>query len=294
MSEGDSIRKREEICVEQKWRITVWGVRGSAPRPEAGYLEYGGNTACISLEWNDELVILDAGSGLSVLGRRFLEGPGFRRIHILLSHLHLDHVIGLVQFPLFYRPEVEAHLYGSSGLRQKLETLVGPPWWPVGFEGFRAKAEFHELCPGQRFALEGLSGLKGCTIQGNHPGGSLLYRLEEYQDKDGNGYLSKKSLVYGLDCEINEDIFSAYAAFAKGSSLLIWDAGFTKEDLRPGWGHSTWDQGIAMRQAAGVGKVLMTHYNWEYSDIFLRQQEELAGRRDPACVFGKEGMVIVL
>ena len=115
-------------------------------------------------------------------------------------------------------------------------------------------------------------------MEGNHPGGSLLYRLEEMTDENGGYKTGGKSLVYGLDCEINEDIFSACAAFAKESSLLIWDAGFAGEDLRPGWGHSTWQQGIAMRQAAGAERVLMTHYNWAYSDTFLWRQEELAGR----------------
>ena len=285
--------------MERKWRITVWGVRGSAPRPEAGYLEYGGNTVCTSLERKDDLVILDGGSGLSCLGRKIgggqsADGADFKRLHILFSHLHLDHVMGLFQFPPFYRQETEIHLYGDSGFQEKLETLVGPPLWPVGFREFRAKLAFHELCPGGAFYLTGLKDLRGYTMEGNHPGGSLLYRLEEMTDENGGYKTGGKSLVYGLDCEINEDIFSACAAFAKESSLLIWDAGFAGEDLRPGWGHSTWQQGIAMRQAAGAERVLMTHYNWAYSDTFLRRQEELAGRMDPACIFGREGMVITL
>lgn len=336
----------------QEWRITIWGVRGSAPRPAAGYLEYGGNTVCTALEWNDELVVLDAGSGLSCLGQKLVDGNlaagqpvgslsvdqrfvdrqlvsrqtvdgfGYRRLHILLSHPHLDHVLGLFQFSPFYHPETEVHLYGGPGFRQKLKTLIGPPWWPVGFREFRAKLFFHELCPGDDFVLEGLRGLKGHTMEGNHPGGSLLYRLDESWDGDKgvigskNGDSGKgrdgdkgrdrntirdsgedpfgKSLVYGLDCEINEALFPVFAKFVQESSLLIWDAGFTEKDLRPGWGHSTWEQGIAMRKAAGAKRVLMTHYNWGYSDMFLKRQEGLARQEDSACIFGKEGMVIVL
>lgn len=305
----------------REWRITVWGVRGSAPRPAAGYLEYGGNTACISLEWKEDLVILDAGSGLSCLGQRLTEqrsvkrrpgsegqqpvnrqqtgGPGFRRLHILLSHLHLDHVLGLFQFSPFYDPDMEIHLYGGFGFRKKLEALIGPPLWPVGFREFRAKPVFHELCPGETFCLAGLDGLSGCTMEGNHPDGSLLYRLDERTDEDGNGDKNRDkgkagSLVYGLDCEINEKIFPVYAAFAKESSLLIWDAGFVQADLQPGWGHSTWEQGIGMRHAAGAKRVMMTHYNWAYSDAFLRRQEAMAADMDSACIFGKEGMVIAL
>ena len=272
--------------MSQEWRLTVWGVRGSAPRSAPDCLEFGGCTTCLSLECEEELVILDAGSGLSSMGQGFIHKKQFKRLHILLSHLHLDHILGLPCFPPFFDPEMEIHLYGSKGFRQNLELLMAPPYWPVGFHDFKARVTFHELNPGDGFSLEILKGefLKGYTMQGNHPGGSLLYRLEA----------AGKSLTYALDCEMDEKTFHQLAEFSRGTCLLIWDAGFSPEHLRPGWGHSTWQQGIALRLAAQAKMALMMHYDWSYSDTFLRCQEQKARQQDPASRFAKEGMVITL
>lgn len=264
----------------QAWRITIWGVRGSAPRPSRSCMEYGGNTVCTCLEYEDRAVILDAGTGLASLGRHLSDQKGVNRLDILLSHFHMDHVSGLFSFQPYFDPNKEIHLYGGKGLVRALSTLIGPPFWPVGLQDVPARLELHEICPGDSFDLDGLS---VSTMAGNHPGGSILYRL------DGGG----KRLTCALDCEADGPVLSALTGFAQGSNLLIWDATFTRSDLRPGWGHSTWGQGLKLGRAAGAGLVLMTHYCWDYSDEFLRRQEALAGQ-DGICRFAKEGMVITL
>ncbi len=264
----------------QDWRVRVWGVRGSAPRPEADYMKFGGNTVCISLEYQEELIVLDAGSGLHALGNR-VTADRFKRLHILLGHLHVDHIMGLFSFWPFYNPKAEIHLYGRAGFQKELGLLMGPPFWPQGFGDFSAKLYFHELHPKEVF---GVGGLKGDTMEGNHPGGSLLYRLEA----------SGKRLTYALDCEISPDNAYELEDFSCKSSLLIWDATFAPEDMRFGWGHSTWKQGIALGRKAQAERVLMTHYSQEYTDVFLSRQEHLAMETDSISSFAREGMVIQL
>ncbi len=272
--------------MQQEWNITVWGVRGSAPRPEREFLDFGGNTSCICADCGRDLVVLDGGSGLSALGRTLDAGGNREKIHILLSHLHLDHVMGLPSFSPFFDPAAEIHIYAKAASFHKLETLVGPPFWPVALSDFPARVCLHELWTNERFSL---NGLEGHTMAGNHPGGSLLYRLEAAAP-DG----TVKSLVYTPDCETNASILPALTEFSRDADLLIWDAGFAPEDLKKGWGHSTWEQGIRLRQAAGAKKILMTHYDSNYSDSFLRTQEKRAVRMDAACCFAREGMVITL
>ena len=265
--------------MQRDWTIKIWGVRGSVPRTEKDFLKFGGNTVCTSIEYGDERIILDAGSGLSVLGRS--PGPGPQRISILLGHLHIDHLMGLFSFPPFFDPQAEIHIYAKAGSFHKLETLLGPPFWPVGLSDFPAQIHLHELWADERFSLHGLE----ChTMAGNHPGGSLLYRLDD----------GEKSLTYALDCEADETIFPALAEFSRNTGLLIWDAGFAPEDLRPGWGHSTWEQGIRLHRESRAQMVLMSHHNQNYSDSFLHAQEALAIQKDSACLFAKEGMVIPL
>ena len=140
---------------------------------------------------------------------------------------------------------------------------------------FPSKVGYHEIRPGDSFALDGLT---VSTMAGDHPGGSILYRL------DGDG----KRLTYALDCEAAGPVLPALTEFARGSGLLIWDASFAPSDLRPGWG-----QGLELGRAAQAAQVLMTHYGWDCSDGALRRQELLAGQ-DGSCRFAKEGMAISL
>lgn len=264
------------------WRITVFGVRGSLPVPERQFLEYGGNTSCIAVEHGESILCLDAGSGLGGLEPLL---AGRTRLDIFISHVHLDHILGLLDLRALYRPELEVHLYGEAqdgvSFRQRLDAFAGPPYWPVSLSEFSSRIRFHELSPGDRLTL---ADTEISTLRGNHPGGSLLYRLDS----------PERSVTYALDCEMDEETFSALAAFARGSSLLIWDASYTQMDKHPGWGHSSWEEGLALGRAAGTERVLMTHYAREYTDRFLRMQESAAKKADRACIFAREGMVIEL
>lgn len=262
-------------------KLSVLGVRGSMPVADGRFLEYGGNTSCICLECGEDLVCFDAGSGLAGLAGRL---AGVRRLDILVSHVHLDHIIGLVDLGALRGPEVR--LYGGaqegSCFREQLETVIGPPYWPVGLKDFSRLVQVCEIAREEDFLLE--NGLRVSTLEGNHPGGSTLYRVE----------LGEKRVTYALDCEMSESLFPRLRDFASGSSLLIWDASFTQADKCSGWGHSTWQEGLALGRAAGAERVLMTHYSRGYSDDFLREQEKLALRECDRCIFAREGMVISL
>ena len=275
--------------MNRTWDVNVWGVRGSFPTPGADFQKYGGNTSCISVDCGDGTVIFDAGSGLLELGRSLRERR-VRQVHILVSHLHIDHCLGLFGFPLLQDPHARIHLYGSShegmGFRAGLETLLGPPYWPLKTGDFPARVDIHEIIPGTSFDLAGTEGspdrIRVSTLAGNHPNQSLLYRIS------GND----KSVVYALDCEMDRQMERSLTEFAQGSSLLIWDASFTEEDLEAhrGWGHSTWREGAALRRRAGVETALMTHYASGYTDSFLQTQELCCRQADPSSLFAREGL----
>ena len=114
----------------EQWKVTVLGVRGAIPMPAAEFLRYGGHTSCITVDCGEELVVLDAGSGLSQLNPA-PRPDGKARLDILLSHLHLDHVMGLFGCRQLYDPEAEIHLYGEARAGVSLRTQLAP-----GTEGF--------------------------------------------------------------------------------------------------------------------------------------------------------------
>lgn len=262
--------------MQESWTLTVRGVRGSAPCPARDRMEYGGNTVCLTLEQGAQTVVLDAGTGLASLQL----SEKTERLDILLSHGHLDHIGGLVLCAPLFDAGRTVHLYGSAETLQAVRTLAAPPFWPLRLAEHPARAVLHTVRPGDCFAAGGFT---VCTMAGNHPGGSLLYRLES----------AGKRLTWALDCEAAGPVVPALTEFARGSDLLVWDASYTARDVRPGWGHSTWKQGARLGRDAGVGRVLMMHYSRAYDDAFLRELEREAAQ-DAVCLFAKEGAVMTL
>lgn len=261
--------------------ICVWGVRGSFPATKKCFAEYGGNTSCISVKYNGNIICLDAGSGLTELIENTKD---VRRLDILMSHLHIDHIMGLFYLSAFTGEEI--HLYGASYEGQSFEEhvmkIAGSPYWPLDFKDLSAKVYIHEITAGSEFEIP--CGATVCTMNGNHPNGSLLYKLR----------IGSASLTYALDCEMNDEVLKQLSEFAKNTDLLIWDANFTDEDKQPGWGHSTWSEGLALADSAGVKSIMMTHYSRDYEDEFLMGQEEICKQKNPASIFAREGMVIKL
>lgn len=270
---------------QQNWCVKLWGIRGSFSAVGPGFQTYGGNTSCISVDCGDALVVLDAGSGLASLGK-FLLRQERRRVDIFIGHLHLDHVMGLFSFVPRFNRNFELHLYGMPGFSGELTRLIGPPLWPIDLTEGPGQVRIHEVWDSKPFLLaDGAApGLTATALDGNHPGGCYYYRLER----------KGRSLVYALDCELVGDMEHRLTAFASGTDLLIWDASFTPEDVQPGWGHSTWEQGLAVGRADGAKLVLMTHYSANYTDDFLREQERLANQVNRIAQFAREGMVIQL
>lgn len=270
--------------MKEKWDMRIWGTRGSLPMAAEAYMEYGGNTSCVSVECSDRLVIFDAGSGLARLGVELACRETFKPVHLFISHPHIDHLIGLFGFSPLYDKRWEIHMYGEarngSSFKGQLENLIGPPYWPVGLEDFQARVHIHEIQPGEKIMLEPDTAIK--TMRGKHPGNVLLFSMEAPGKKVG----------YSLDCEPDEDIMKKAAAFFQGADIILWDAQYTPEDLeqKKGWGHSSWKQGICLKQTAGIKRIVMAHYSWEYTDDILRKQEQEALREDPGCCFGREGM----
>lgn len=272
--------------VKNVWNLTAWGVRGSMPMAWADYLEYGGNTSCFSVDYGEGIVVFDGGTGLIRLGEQLKSG-GLKRVDIFFSHVHLDHIVGLTGFSALHDPKMDIHLYGEArngtSFRQQLELVIGPPYWPLGLEDFRAGIEVHEVEPDDRIFLGKNGDVTVSVMRGNHPNQGLLYRMAS----------PEHSVVYALDCEMDQATRRELVRFAQGVDVLIWDASYTREDLaqRQGWGHSSWEEGAAVARETGAGLALMAHYASEYTDRFLREQERNMGG---AVRFAREGMEIEL
>ena len=270
-----------------EYRLKFWGVRGTVATPEPDKLRYGGNTACAAIQVSDdELLILDCGTGVRALGAKLAKERKGRptRYHVFLSHYHFDHVEGLSLFqPLYDKSStITFHGFASDGrtIRQNLEKLIAPPYFPVALAGVPARIDFKDV-DGTVFEV---GGLKVASIPLSHPDGSVAYRVSH----------GERSLVFATDHEHGiEAVDRALVAFCRGAEYLIYDATYMEaeyEALRKGWGHSTWYAAVNVARSAEVKTLILFHHHPEHTDTQLDEMERVARLELPTALVAREGM----
>jgi phosphoribosyl 1,2-cyclic phosphodiesterase len=272
MTSGIETGKNGNFRVDPGILIEPWGVRGTAPVAGRDRVRFGGHTICsrVIRPAGEEPVLIDAGSGLIPLGRRLIEErpEGAGRIHLLLTHFHLDHILGLPFFPPLYKPETELLVYSTVTPGEAESCLAGI------MRGRRFPIELRELPASVRFLefpVEGMEvgGIAVTCFPLTHPQGCVAFRV-----RTGN-----RSWVTATDTEHPaEGLDEGLAEFCRGADGLICDATFLPEEYpsKRGWGHSTWREGVRLAEAAGVPRLVLSHLNHEHDDRTVAEMENAA------------------
>jgi ribonuclease BN (tRNA processing enzyme) len=252
-------------------RARFWGTRGSLAAPGPDTIRYGGNTSCIEVRPSDgSLVILDSGTGIRALGLS-LNGSIPKRIDILLSHLHLDHLEGLGFFAPLWDPGTELHIWGPPSpirsLSDRIAQYLSPPLFPVRLAEIPAQLELHD-------APEEAWTLGSATVSARpiiHQGPTVGYRIEE----------GGKALAYLTDHEpaLAADLTSVPAewvsgyAVAAGADVLIHDCQYTEAEYpeRAGFGHSSTQHVASFAKIAGARRLILFHHDPNHTDQDLEQ-----------------------
>ena len=255
-------------------RATIWGCRGSLPSPGASRLRYGGDTSCVEVRLSDgTLIVLDAGTGIRELGSQL---AAEREVHLLLTHLHMDHVEGFPFFSLLWTPDANVHIWGPPSpmlsLKERLARYMSPPLFPIDVHDVPCTATFHDL-PTEEWTI----GSATVTAQAvEHPGPTVGFRITE------NG----RTLAYVPDHEPaalgdfrNEspDWIDGFA-IAEGADVLMHDCQYTDEEYgeRRGWGHSSFSDAVAYAEVTGAKQLLMFHHDPTHDDDQLESIERSA------------------
>jgi phosphoribosyl 1,2-cyclic phosphodiesterase len=259
-------------------RLRFWGTRGSCPTPGPGTVRYGGNTTCVEVRTDDdELIILDAGTGIRELGRALVTGADGQPIRgdVFFSHAHWDHIQGLPFFTPAFQSRNHFRLWGAPTLLRSLEVVLrqqmSPVVFPIPFESLHARMEFSELAQ-HHFAGNGYD-VRAMNVR--HPGGALGFRIEPHDRPD-------RSVVFIPDNELDrfgdqaDDASSreALVGFARHARVLIHDAMYTGTEYMEhrGWGHSSYRDAVDFAIAAEVETLVLFHHDPERTDEGLHEQ----------------------
>lgn len=251
--------------------VRLWGTRGSLPTPGRSYAAFGGNTSCVSVSGDDPrwLTVLDAGTGICELGAQL--HPEVERIDILLTHLHLDHILGLGFFAALYRPELDLHIWGPRStvlsLQTRLSRYLSPPLFPVRLRDLPCRLTLHEV-PGGPFEVPGF------VIDSDyvcHPGPTLGFRVN---DRDGAlAYIADHEPALGAGAFPEAPEWTSGFDLARDADLLIHDSQYDDSEYtqRTGWGHSSVSHAVALARAAGARHLVAFHHDPSHTDATLER-----------------------
>ena len=246
--------------------VTFWGVRGSIPTPDIDHMRWGGNTSCLEVSVPGEPpLILDCGTGVRRLGERIAQAGG-TRADILLSHVHIDHVVGLPFFAPLHVPDVSVTVtvpaFSDEEASDKITRYLNGTLHPLRLCDLSCNLAIAGMRPGETFKRAGFD-VTACAL--NHPGGSLAYRIE----RGGRSFCYVTDTAplapYGEGIAAGKDMTPGeerVSAFLDGADFVVFDTMFSESEYveRMTWGHAYPEYAVALCAASNVKTLCLFHH----------------------------------
>ncbi len=249
----------------KEFTLKFWGTRGSIPCPGSSTVKYGGNTTCFELTCGGRRIIIDAGTGIRLLGKKImLEEGNLLDADLFFTHTHMDHIQGLPFFAPLYNPNSNVRMNAGHLVEDNydLQGIIGTmlmkdPVFPVPSALIEKACQFNDYECGKTFELDGGVVIKTAPL--NHPNGACGYRVE----------FADKVVAICTDTEHFEGRMDENVVFlAQDADVMVYDAAYTDEEYPnfKGWGHSTWQEAIKVAQEANVSRAFLFHHDPSHDD----------------------------
>jgi ribonuclease BN (tRNA processing enzyme) len=273
-------------------KVSLKGVRGSHPTTGTETSYFGGNTPCVTVVKDEWLLVLDGGSGLQKV---ILPGKSTKRVDILLTHLHFDHIQGLGFFSPLFDPSMDVHIWAPASangtLHSRLSRYLSPPLFPVLIRELPCKLTLHDVANISfdigPFAIDARYVI--------HPGPTVGYRIKE--NNAVLAYVPDHEPALGPAGILNEKKWISGFDIITEADLLLHDAQYTVDEYksRMGWGHSSMEDTIKLATFSGVKNLLLFHHDPSHNDARLHElYAELRNTKESRIPFdlAREGMEI--
>jgi phosphoribosyl 1,2-cyclic phosphodiesterase len=279
-------------------KIAFWGVRGSIAAPGSSTVLYGGNTTCVEVTTAaGQTIVVDAGTGIRLLGDSLLARGKHLDLRLLMTHIHWDHLVGFPFFaPLFQKDSriaVDGFGRGMEGLKRIFSSDFVDGTWPIRFQDLKARIESTHVLPRKHLFLGGME-VESHPI--HHPQGGMGFKFRE----------SSGTFVFLTDNELTNEgppgtCFQDFVGFCRGADLLVHDCQYTFEEIeqRRGWGHSDVQSVAKLAKEADVRRLILFHHDpWRTDAGVLRMRDrcaEILGELDAADITvdcAREGLIL--
>ncbi len=263
--------------------IKFWGTRGSNPVSGAEYVRFGGNTSCLEVRHHDDLIIVDAGTGIRPFGG-ILEEKKVKQVHLLIGHTHWDHLAGFPFFAPIYNADCQVTIWSPIGYEQTTKELfkemLAHAYFPVRLDDIQARLIFKDIHENDPFSIGGIT---VDTHYANHPGATLCFKFQ--MGKKKFGYATDNEFLMGYHGNPNEitkthpelHAYRSQVEFFKGCNFLIHEAQYTPMEYQTkvGWGHSSVSNAAILIRHAEIEEWIITHHDPKHTDMDLLNKIQL-------------------
>ncbi len=263
--------------------IKFWGTRGSNSVSGAEYIRFGGNTCSLEIRSGEDLIIVDAGTGIRRLGG-MLEEEGVKNIHLLISHTHWDHLAGFPFFAPIYDSKCTVNIWTPIGYekttRELFSDMLANAYFPVRLDDIQAKVIFKDIHEREPFKL---GNIVVDTHYAYHPGPTICFKFQV--DKTTFGYVTDNEFLMGFHGHPNTVTknhpalhpYRSMINFFKGCDFLVHEAQYTPSEYlsKVGWGHSSVSNACVLIREAGIAQWIITHHDPKHTDVDLLEKMQL-------------------